>query len=73
MAGGIADTSQLRPVTIGVAGGTGSGKTTVSTALLERVGAHRIAYIPHDAYYFNWDDLPRGAGWHRQLRSPQLT
>ncbi len=58
----MAGATQLRPVTIGVAGGTGSGKTTVSTALLERVGAHRIAYIPHDAYYFNWDDLPRGQG-----------
>ncbi len=51
--------SNFRPVTIGVAGGTGSGKTTVSTALLERVGADRIAYLPHDAYYFNWDDMPR--------------
>ncbi len=51
--------ADFHPVTIGVAGGTGSGKTTVSTALLERVGAHRIAYLPHDAYYWNWDDLPR--------------
>lgn len=40
-----------RPVTIAVAGGTGSGKTTVSNALLERVGHHNIAYLPHDAYY----------------------
>lgn len=48
-----------RPVTIGVAGGTGSGKTTVSTALLQHVGADRIAYMPHDAYYWDWDDLPR--------------
>jgi uridine kinase len=40
-----------RPVTIAVAGGTGSGKTTVSNAILERVGSHNIAYIPHDAYY----------------------
>ena len=48
-----------RPVTIGVAGGTGSGKTTVSTALLERVGARNIAYIPHDAYYRGLDTMPR--------------
>lgn len=40
-----------RPVTIAVAGGTGSGKTTISTAILERVGDQNIAYIPHDAYY----------------------
>lgn len=46
-----------RPVTIAVAGGTGSGKTTVSNALLERVGHHNIAYIPHDAYYKELDHL----------------
>lgn len=40
-----------RPVTIAVAGGSGSGKTTVSNAILERVGSDHIAYIPHDAYY----------------------
>ena len=40
-----------RPVTIGVAGGTGSGKTTISIAVLERVGQHIIAYLPHDTYY----------------------
>lgn len=40
-----------RPVTIGVAGGTGSGKTTVANQILERVGHKHIAYLPHDAYY----------------------
>lgn len=39
------------PIIIGVAGGTGSGKTTVSRAILQRVGAERIAYIEHDSYY----------------------
>lgn len=46
-----------RPVTIAVAGGTGSGKTTVSNAILERVGSHHIAYVPHDAYYRDRSDL----------------
>ncbi len=49
-----------RPVTIAVAGGTGSGKTTVSNAILERVGSHNIAYIPHDAYYKELGHLPTG-------------
>jgi len=40
-----------RPVTIGVAGGTGSGKTTVSNQIIDRVGQKNIAYMPHDAYY----------------------
>ena len=39
------------PITIGVAGGTGSGKTTIANAILKRVGAEHVAYIPHDAYY----------------------
>lgn len=47
-----------RPVTIAVAGGTGSGKTTISTALLKRVGQHNIAYLPHDTYYKDIDDIP---------------
>lgn len=50
--------SQQRPVTIAVAGGSGSGKTTVSQALLERVGSHHIAYLPHDAYYKDLRHLP---------------
>jgi uridine kinase len=41
----------VRPIIIGVAGGTGSGKTTVAETILKRVGEERIAYIPHDAYY----------------------
>jgi uridine kinase len=45
------------PVTIAVAGGTGSGKTTISNAILERVGSHHIAFVPHDAYYKDRSDL----------------
>lgn len=40
-----------QPLIIGVAGGTGSGKTTVSQAILQRVGPARIAFIQHDSYY----------------------
>jgi uridine kinase len=47
-----------RPITIGVAGGTGSGKTTIAEEILKRVGADRIAYIQHDSYYFNIGHLP---------------
>jgi uridine kinase len=50
--------SSLAPVTIGVAGGSGSGKTTVSTAILERVGTEHIAYLEHDSYYKDLNDLP---------------
>ncbi|MEO7911421.1 MAG: uridine kinase [Roseiflexaceae bacterium] len=40
-----------RSLVIGVAGGSGSGKTTVMHAILERVGHERVAVLPHDAYY----------------------
>jgi uridine kinase len=47
------------PIIIGIAGGTGSGKTTVARVILERVGAHHIALLPHDAYYKDLSDLPQ--------------
>lgn len=50
--------SRTTPLTIGIAGGTGSGKTTVANVILERVGRDRIAYLPHDAYYRDLGDLP---------------
>jgi uridine kinase len=35
---------------IGVAGGTGSGKTTVAEEIVRRVGRERIAVVNHDRY-----------------------
>ena len=42
---------QRTVVTLGVAGGTGSGKTTVANAILDAVGRERIAYLAQDSYY----------------------
>jgi uridine kinase len=50
---------RLAPIVLGIAGGTGSGKTTVANVILERVGAERIALLAHDAYYRDLRDLPR--------------
>ena len=47
------------PITIGVAGGSGSGKTTVARWLLERIGIENIAYLPHDSYYKDLSGLPQ--------------
>ena len=38
-------------VILGVAGGTGSGKTTVARAILDAVGKERLAFIAQDSYY----------------------
>lgn len=46
------------PLVIGVAGGSGSGKTTVSSAILDRVGRARIAFLQHDSYYHDLAHLP---------------
>lgn len=46
------------PLVIGVAGGSGSGKTTVSKAILDHVGSDRITFLPHDSYYHSLVNLP---------------
>jgi uridine kinase len=46
------------PLIVGIAGGSGSGKTTVAQEILNRVGPDRIAYLPHDAYYKDLSGLP---------------
>ena len=48
-----------KPITIGVAGGSGAGKSTVAKVILERLDADRIAYVPHDSYYRDLSELPR--------------
>ena len=47
-----------RPFMIGVAGGTCSGKTTVSERLAELAGNDRLALIKLDSYYVSHDDQP---------------
>ncbi|UCF27544.1 MAG: uridine kinase [Chloroflexota bacterium] len=51
-------TKRETPLVIGIAGGTGSGKTTIANVILGRVGTQHIAYLPHDAYYKDLLDLP---------------
>lgn len=46
-----------RPLVVGVAGGTGAGKTTVTRAIAEAVGHERCAELPEDAYYREYHDL----------------
>ena len=43
--------STIDTLCIGVAGGTGSGKTTVANEILRRVGRERIVTVNQDRYY----------------------
>lgn len=50
---------QKIPLVIGIAGGSGSGKTTVAQEILKRVGYTRIAYLQQDSYYKDLTRLDR--------------
>lgn len=53
------------PLVIGIAGGSGSGKTTVVREILNRIGADRIAYLQHDSYYKDMSGFP--AAMHSEI------
>jgi len=40
-----------RPIVVGVAGGTGSGKTTVVKEIMKGLDTHDVLVIQHDSYY----------------------
>jgi uridine kinase len=46
------------PVVIGIAGGSGSGKTTVQRKIIEAFGRDQIALLDHDSYYVDLSHLP---------------
>jgi len=48
---------QTTPLVIGIAGGTGSGKTTVANIIVARIGTDHISFLPHDAYYKDLSSL----------------
>jgi uridine kinase len=41
----------MKQLVIGIAGGTGSGKTTVTNKILEHLDRDRVVVIQHDSYY----------------------
>jgi uridine kinase len=46
---------------IGIAGGSGSGKTTIVERLLRHPACKDVlSFLPHDAYYFNACEMPEG-------------
>lgn len=45
------------PVIIGVAGGSGSGKTTVVRRIVDALGDEQVSVIDHDRYYHDHPNL----------------
>jgi uridine kinase len=45
------------PIVIGVAGGSGSGKTTVVRRIVQSIGADQVTVLEHDRYYRDRPDL----------------
>ena len=48
----------MSAIVIGIAGGTGSGKTSFATAVTAKVGAEKVALLSQDAYYNDPSHLP---------------
>jgi uridine kinase len=47
----------MPPIVIGVAGGSGSGKTTVVRRIIDSIGQDQVAVLDHDRYYRDRNDL----------------
>ena len=54
----MADKEKEKPLLIGIAGGTGSGKTLVSNRIYEELGSKQVAIIEQDSYYRDHSDIP---------------
>ena len=48
----------MEPLLIGIAGGTGSGKTTVARRVYESLKGVNVVVIQQDAYYIDLSHLP---------------
>ena len=48
----------MKPFVIGIAGGTGSGKTTVARRIYDSLHLDSAVFLDHDSYYRELDHLP---------------
>jgi uridine kinase len=59
-----------RGILIGIAGGTGSGKTSVAQRILEGLGSEKVAIIEQDAYYQDLSGVPADVLRHHNFDHP---
>ncbi len=50
--------ARVEPFIIGVAGGSGSGKTTVVQEIITGLGPEQVSFIQHDSYYLDRSETP---------------
>lgn len=60
----------MKTLCIGVAGGTGSGKTTVANEIVRRVGRDRIVIVNQDRYYHDLAHLDGHQRSHHNFDHP---
>ena len=54
----VSEGRSKKPLVVGIAGGTGSGKSTVARAILESIPERNVAIIEQDCYYKDQSHLP---------------
>lgn len=55
----VSEEINKKPLVIGIAGGTGSGKSTVARAIIDSVPEENVAVIEQDCYYKDQSHLPQ--------------
>jgi uridine kinase len=60
----------VQPLLIGIAGGTGSGKSTVARKIAEGLPPNSVGIIDHDSYYRDRSDLDAEARAHLNYDHP---
>ncbi|UCF40155.1 MAG: uridine kinase [Gemmatimonadota bacterium] len=60
----------MPPIVIGVAGGSGSGKTTVVQEIIRALGREQVTFIQHDSYYYDRSQVPPAERIHINYDHP---
>jgi uridine kinase len=60
----------MPPILIGICGGTGAGKTTLTKRIIEQFGEQRVSLIDTDSYYLDRSNVPLGKRHHFNFDHP---
>jgi uridine kinase len=52
----------MTPKTVGISGGSCSGKSTLTHRIFEKLGPEQCVILPQDDYFFGLGDAPKGKG-----------